>query len=286
MLKTSELREFPGCRFAWVLLPIAMLALLPAQWSHADKRIKILGWNVEARGNDSATIAQHLRDLDGFDILGLSEVNKDNFNLYRKAAGHGEGTEGESPRFRYIPGKTGGDIFRLAILYDTKRFEEEEQFELHDIQEGHRAPLVARFKLKDASPPARFLFMVNHLARRDEDARGRQAKKLQAWAAAQTLPVIAVGDYNFDYSVDQGEGNPAFNLMLKDDVISWVRPPELYKTSLHPSFNGVLDFVFTAHFPDSWKIRSRILVHGFPLSDTDKTSDHRPVQARIFIPSE
>jgi len=214
-------------------------------------------------------------------------VHKDNFDRYRKAASRGEGVGNHDASFRYIPGTTGHANLRLAIIYDARRFEEEANFELEDIEEGHRAPLVARFKIKNSDPPVRFLFMVNHLARTSSEKRRKQAKKLQLWAKENdSLPIIAVGDYNYDFSVDELSGNPAFDLMLKDDVFSWVRPAELYKTQLNPKYNGVLDFVFTAHLPDDWRASSRILTHGFPVEDTDQTSDHRPVQARFFIPSE
>jgi hypothetical protein len=37
------------------------------------------------------------------------------------------------------------------------------------------------------------------------DRRQEQASMLNLWASTQTLPIIAVGDYNFDWDVDQGE---------------------------------------------------------------------------------
>jgi len=66
-----------------------------------------------------------------------------------------------------------------------------------------RAPLVAQLRLKPAGPE--FLFMVNHLYRSNTEWRHEQARLLNAWARSQTLPVIAVGDYNFDWDVSNGD---------------------------------------------------------------------------------
>lgn len=40
--------------------------------------------------------------------------------------------------------------------------------------------------------------MVNHLYRGSASGRHTQSKKLNQWARSQDVPVIAVGDYNFD----------------------------------------------------------------------------------------
>jgi endonuclease/exonuclease/phosphatase family metal-dependent hydrolase len=74
-----------------------------------------------------------------------------------------------------------------------------------DPQYDPRSPLV--LKLKHNGTGKEFFFMVNHLYRGNGiDARRLdQATALNQWAAAQTLPVIAVGDYNFDYDLDPGQ---------------------------------------------------------------------------------
>ena len=40
---------------------------------------------------------------------------------------------------------------------------------------------------------------VNHLARGNAELRQEQAKALRLWAADQELPIIGIGDYNFDF---------------------------------------------------------------------------------------
>jgi hypothetical protein len=104
--------------------------------------------------------------------------------------------------------------------------------------------------------------MVNHLARGDEDKRLEQCKLLSQWAKGQTLPVIAVGDYNIDFHVtkgDAGKRDPGFDALLKDNHFRWVRPDRLTKTQASDNYNSVLDFVFVAHAPFGWSAQSRIL---------------------------
>lgn len=97
------------------------------------------------------------------------------------------------------------------------------------------------------------LFMVNHLYRSKATKRHEQATGLNDWAKTQTLPVIAVGDYNFDWSIPTGDTNhdKGYDNMVINGVFTWVRPETLVKT--HCSHhNGVLDFVFVSGDAQSW----------------------------------
>jgi hypothetical protein len=101
--------------------------------------------------------------------------------------------------------------------------------------------------------------------------------------------VIAAGDYNFDWSVSNGEEDhdEGYDLMTKDGIFTWIRPENLVK--IHCSdYNSVLDFVFYAchtvvcHFSSS---SSEILFTNpdYCVLEDDTTSDHRPVLARFTI---
>ena len=121
---------------------------------------------------------------------------------------------------------------RLLALYDADRFDLLGQEELNAINTtgNARAPLVLH--LKEKSSGQEFLFMVNHLYRSRDEERIKQAQLLAEWAAAQTLPVIAVGDYNFDWAVQSGESNhdAAYDAMTQGDAWEWVRPQSLVTT--------------------------------------------------------
>lgn len=279
----------PDVKFATparlILTCLLLLLILPTS-SLAQVRIKVLSWNLEDRENDPATVADQLRQLEGFDILGLSEVADANLGTYRSAAMDGEGARGGAPRFEFILGTTGNAVQRLAIIYDARRFEELDRIELDAMNDGnHRAPLAVRLRLRGTDEI--FVFMVNHLARGNEELRQRQARQIRAWAADRVEPVIAVGDYNFDYEIDTGQGNAAFDILLAEQdggtVFTWIRPPELFASQMSGRYHAVLDFIFVAHLPVHWTATSRILVDGFGPGDTPQTSDHRPVQARFFI---
>ncbi|RKZ18784.1 hypothetical protein DRQ50_03465 [bacterium] len=275
----------PALPFRLAAACLLLLLILPTL-GVTQTRIKVLSWNLEDRENDPATVADQLRQLEGFDILGLSEVADANISIYRSAAMEGEGARGHAPRFEFILGTTGNSVQRLAIIYDAKRFKELERMELEHMNDGnHRAPLAVRLQLKGTTET--FVFMVNHLARGNAELRQQQARQLRVWASRQGEPVIAVGDYNFDFEIDTGRGNTAFHIMLDEQdgesVFKWIRPAELFASGMSGRYYAVLDFVLVANLPVHWSAASRILIHGFGPGDSPQTSDHRPVQGRFFI---
>jgi hypothetical protein len=191
--------------------------------------------------------------------------------------------DGELGDFCRILGTTGsGD--RLLIVYNSDRFEVVRQFELTNINiEGRiRAPMVAHLRLKPTGPE--LLFTVNHLYRGSAAGRNEQARLLNAWARQQTLPVIAVGDYNFDWDVRTGDTvhDQGYDLLTVDGVFTWVRPLQLIRTQC--SFDSVLDFVFVAGDARRWRASSEILAPEESYCPSDQSrSDHRPVLAMFEL---
>ncbi len=252
----------------------------------------VIGWNVESGGANPNVIADQIGDFQNCDLWGLSEVaNPRDAAKFAATAGLGEDRDkdGQDDTFEVIVGTTGGGD-RLAIIYNTARLDLIDKEELHHINANgtHRAPLVARFKGKDV--PQEFLFMVNHLARGNNSARHAQASLLNTWATQQTIPVIAVGDYNFDYKVVDGHlpGNRdrGFDNMTANGVFTWIEPTFLVKTQASPRFNTVLDFVFVSQPAFGWTASSVILVTPGDFPDTNQTSDHRPVLATFELVAE
>ena len=153
--------------------------------------LRVVGFNVESGGADPTVVDDIVARLQDVDLWGFSEVQNASWaQLFEVAA-----EDGEAADFVQLLGTTGGGD-RLLIVYDADRFELVQQFELEHINPENRvrAPLVAHLKLKATGEE--FLFMVNHLFRTNNEARHEQARLLNAWAREQTLPVIAVGDYN------------------------------------------------------------------------------------------
>jgi hypothetical protein len=65
------------------------------------------------------------------------------------------------------------------------------------------------------------------LTRGDESVRKRQAIGLRNWASEQRLPIIAIGDYNFDVDFKTRQGNEAYKRFTEGGVCEWVKPEEL-----------------------------------------------------------
>jgi endonuclease/exonuclease/phosphatase family metal-dependent hydrolase len=275
-------------RIALTLIVVSVC--MPASGQELD----VLSWNLESDGNDPAVIASQLAALDHHHLYGLTEVRAENFERYRQAI-----DDAYPPSFEEVHTKSGGGD-RMLIVYDTDRLvlvgtpQELERheglrlnFENRDGSLRFRSPLVARFR--DRTTETELLFMVNHLARGDSGARREQAKGLREWAKDQQLPVVAVGDYNFDLDFREGEnkGNTAFEWFLEDDAWRWVEPDEMIDTNWADS-NGtdrypgtILDFVFLAGPARSWHASSAVVVRPGDFPDDSSTSDHRPVRASL-----
>lgn len=268
------------------LLAAALAAVPAAALAQSETiTLRVAGWNMESGESDDNLLRGQIAEKGGVDIWGFSEV-RDGGALTSFELGAEDGEEGQ---FDALLGTTGGGD-KLAIAFDTTVLELLGSEELTTMQAGnpsHRAALVAHFKGKRTGQE--FKVMVNHLARGDNALRLDQAEFLNQWASTQALPVIALGDYNFDYHVDFGDGgnrDPGFDAMVANGAFIWVRPETLVKTQASDSFNTVLDFVFVANPIPGWSGKSVILDRDgdgpAPVGDFDddnQQTDHRPVDA-------
>ncbi|MEQ8468470.1 hypothetical protein [Coleofasciculus sp. E1-EBD-02] len=136
------------------------------------------------------------------------------------------------------------------------------------------------------SPLQEFLFVVNHLYRSSESSRHEQARLLNEWGRSQQLPIIAAGDYNFDWDVVSGIHDEGWDLITADDVFTWVKPDKLIATICSNRYNSVLDFVFVAGEAKNWPASS-VILYGDPSDaycpDDQTTSDHRPILATFQL---
>ena len=270
--------------------------------------LRVATYNVESpRPNQPPNetlpeiVAEHIKELASNpspDLWALSEVpDEDAAEIYRAAA------EYDGSDFELIFGTTGSSDDKLAILFNKNRLEQiGSSRELRSEVGGDRAPLAARFR---SIPEGTEFFAVNnHFNRGSSSTRNNQARNLRRWIEDQDLPVIALGDFNMDFSVDLSfrqpsgcsgnieEGNEAFDIFTGSDQIKWIRPQCLADgtcpplgTGCFPCFNSILDFVFVGGSTASnWSGTSEI---GFkddssycsndPLGNTD----HRPVLATL-----
>ncbi|HYO15453.1 MAG TPA: endonuclease/exonuclease/phosphatase family protein [Thermoanaerobaculia bacterium] len=262
----------------FILIPF--LALAAGQAVAAD--LTVAGFNVESGAANAPVIAEQIGPLRDIDLWGFSEVkNTSEGQILAEGA-----ADGESGTFESILGTTGGQD-RLLIVYNSDRLDLIQTGEIHELNIGGnvRAPLWAQFRLKPSGPE--FIFVVNHLYRGNTAGRHAQAQGLNQWARTRTVPVIATGDYNFDWHFQTGDTNhdQGYDLMTAGEVFKWVRPTTLVPTncSFHQS---VLDFVFVSGAAQSWEGEGEILFaqHTY-CPDSTSTSDHRPVLARFELDS-
>jgi hypothetical protein len=299
--------------------PAAVLALWlgfglasPGGRPAAGEEFRLLAWNVESNrpgsppDSDARVIASQLVGLlkapaTRGQIVALSEVAPADVHAYRKAVGLG--LDGEVD---FVTSASGGfrDADSLLLVVDASRFRIEDAVELHryagiaanfnvdDEQSPEhgtvraRSPLAA--KIRDLVTDEWFWLVVVHLARGEDDLRTDQAKMLVAWARDQEAPVIAAGDFNFDWDMYTQRGNPGFDAMMAGGVWTWVRPDPLRDTNWAASRDNpnrdrfpdsILDFVFVAQGATAWRGESQVIVRPGDFPDDDETSDHRPILA-------
>ena len=194
---------------------------IPKSSANIPFSLKFLSWNVESEGSEPATIVKQLGKIGQYDVIALTEV-------LPQAAG--DFCEAFGDDYQYVMSETGRND-RMMLIYNTGSLKFVRKFELHDInyKSKYRSPLVVHFK--DLLSGNELLVMVNHLARGSAETRQIQAKKLVEWARNESMPIVALGDYNFDYVFDTRKGNEGFRLFLKDNIWEWVEPVEMVDTN-------------------------------------------------------
>lgn len=242
-----------------------------------------IGLNVESGGSDAQVVADEtIALIEGEALWGLSEVEHATSadRLVNAMA-----DEGSEQRFEHVLGTTGYSD-RLVLAWDDTRFEMLSHEELDDINVGGtaRAPLVGHLRERDSG--IEFLLVVNHLWRTETESRHEQAELLNAWGAEQSLPVIMVGDYNFDWDVDGSYHDEGYDLLVEDGVFEWLQPDPLVQTQCSTTYDSVLDFAFVGGEARAWDAVSDVLRaedEYCSYRNRDTYSDHRPLETRFAI---
>lgn len=247
----------------------------------ATSTLTVMSWNVESGGANPGIIAEQMVPFEEVDLWGLSEVGSSDDAVYHIGA-----QAGRESTFNRVFGTTGGGD-RLLALYNDDRFDLLGSDELEEINVGGNVRASLVLTLEETATDLQFIFMVNHLYRSNEQARHTQATLLNEWANNQTLPVIATGDYNFDWNVQTEAHDLGYDLMTVGGIWEWIKPSTLVTTQCSGdpcAFNSVLDFVFAAGPARDWAATSEIIVRAGDFPDDETTSDHRPVKAVFDVP--
>lgn len=253
-----------------------------------NSAITVVTWNIGLDDADLTVIADRMAAFEGVDLWALQETN-----AAAGAALEAAAEAGENADFSRHLGASGNDL-RLLSLYNADRFELIDAWEEDSINTtgNARAPLV--LALKDRQTGVIFYFMNNHLYRSRDDERHKQAQLLKSWGEGGSLPVIAAGDYNFDWDDNRGavDHDLGYDLMTADGAWQWVKPATIVPTqctdSLPCTYDDVLDFIVTAGPAQGWRAESEIVVAPGDFPDDARKSDHRPVMASFWpeLPAE
>lgn len=255
-------------------LMLATGLLFASTAATAAGTLAVVSFNVDSDDASDDFIAAQLRKSEGIDIWGLSEVwqKQDWPETLRAGAEKGAKTE-----YGSVLGST-GDSNRMLILYRRDRLELLATEELLEARATERqaAPLAAHFR--SGGGPELMLVVVNfseQAARRET-----QSATLGAWAAAQTLPVIAVGSFNFKLDED-GDGDAEFDRLLVASGWSWLRPEPNIGTWCGDR-GRIADNVLLGGDARAWRADASVM---YPQNnycpDSVRSSDHRPVLARF-----
>lgn len=246
----------------------------------SDASIRILMWNIESEGADIDVIAEQVLELDKYDLYGFTEVHPREWPAIKQAMGDD---------FDFWYSNTGNND-RTAYAINKERFEIIKKQELGKFGElvlnpgNYRSPHI--YELRDRKTDTQFVVVLNHLARGKAEIRQQQAEGLRQWAGSMDTPIIAIGDYNFDYVFATEKGNKAFDIFLADDTFAWVKPDPLVDSNWYDGDGdgqddypgSILDFAFVAGDAKNWNPVSRVIVRDGDFPDDDRTSDHRPIE--------
>ena len=239
--------------------------------------LKVMSFNLESGDSDIAFLANQIAEInEGTDVLAFQEVLPQWPEKIIAAVNSKRGGT-----YSYVLGRTGqGD--RLLTVYNTNALYLKDSYEIDHINIGGkvRAPLVTVFSSTEDGK--NFIVVNNHLYRSKNNIRHNQAKALNTWGQQQAHPIIAVGDYNFDWSIAGKYRDQGYDNFIANGVFQWIKPSTLVKTQCSKVYNAVLDFIFVGGGGKKIRGDSHILFPdpAYCIDNTIK-SDHRPVTAWI-----
>lgn len=247
-----------------------------------SNQFTVVGWNTDSGKTDPHLTAWRIARFQGVHLWGLCEVRDRQWaERYVQAAG-----ENEPGRFVGIVGGTTG-CDQSCIIYDRTSFDLVRSFEIdwrdepwHCPASPARPPLIAHLRHRAGQE---FFFMVNRLCGCQCD---RKAAALNAWAAGQTIPVVAVGTYDFQYEPETGplcpEGQKALLALIANGTFRWL-PPDNPVATFNWDRAVIDDFIFLANAAGTLGGQSHIVLEPGDFSGGEMAFQYRPVQATLTV---
>lgn len=187
-----------------IIYLVTALLLTISQLSFAQP-IRAIGYNIEGGYKPDAsigTIVNNMNKLGHSDLWAFSEATIDWVPTLTKSAGKNYQSFATSNAISTTDS--------LVIIVNTDRFDVIDHKELFDVQvKRYSRPTLVTI-LKDKVTGKNFFFMVNHLDRGDAIARHKQALILNQYIKSIDMPLVAMGDYNFDW--DLNSTTPSYDL--------------------------------------------------------------------------
>jgi hypothetical protein len=251
-----------------------------------ESTLRIVSWNVASHENDSPTLARQLGKLGqraNCQIVALQQVAPADLAMFGKAL----------PGFAAINGKSGGSS-RLQILYDPGRIEQirlPESGSFEGVRVGDvkgETPLRALFRDK-ASGVAFWLINV-HLASANAAIRNKQAAELREWARSATLPIVAIGNFDFNHDFHQGNGGSGLDSLLLDSPWKRVLPESRADRGRAADGIGVLtgeaglltEFALVGNSARQWQSSAAFISGDGAFPEIEITAAHLPVSVKLL----
>lgn len=246
-----------------------------------SKNYSILYWNIEFSDIDPVSVSNQLIGLGRYDLVALSGTTKS--MVYEQAM-----ARNWPNRFGFIHGMTKKNDSSV-VFYDKKRFnlvESSEVAAVASVNESQHAPFCVR--LNEYLGAQDLAVVMNTIASGDMDFQENQAAALREWARGQSMPLIALGQCDFDYERQAQRGNACFHAFIRDGVWEWVKPVELSVAKGHGKKKGIegyfdigQEFSFVGGAARDWSAEFRPAVRWRDFSGDKKTGEHRPVELNL-----
>lgn len=254
--------------FALLLILASILFVTPASAQTEEvPSFVMVTWNIQSGQSDPDTIAEQMALFDGVDIWLLQEVNEKETGYYRAGAEDGEGST-----YSMVMSSS-GDGNHLLTVWNADRFTVLKTLELAQINTTGNARPALVVLLRDNDTGVAFAVMNNHLYSSRPEERLRQATLLAQWAQAQSVPLFAGGDMNFEAN----SSDSAYVAMTAGG--QWERIVPENDGPTRPNGRAI-DHIFVSGPALEWPISTQIVERENDL-DNEQNSDHRPVIALV-----